>query len=107
MEVGAKVVVLRNGGQTEAGGHRYLIGLRAPLHPWPVRRWPGPHQLQADAADRVRIHIGILPRSGLADLAPRAGLMYVIAELFPCRAGPPQIVDQHPDVLHAFPMVLV
>src|SRR5260370_7606734 len=56
-------------------------------------------QLQADPANRIRVHVGVLARSGLADIAPCARLVYVVAKFLERRNRRRQLVDQHADVL--------
>src|ERR1043165_495493 len=50
-------------------------------------------QLQADSAGRIRIHVRVLPRSGTADRAPSARLVYVKAKFLECRNRFRQVFD--------------
>src|SRR3954447_23868672 len=53
------------------------------------------------------IHVGVLPRSGLADVAPCACLMYVVAKFLERRDRLWQAIDQHADVLYALRSMFV
>lgn len=63
-------------------------------------------QLHADSTDFVRVHIVILARIRLADVAPCARLPHGKAELFVSGSGFGEIVYGHANMLDAFSMAL-
>ncbi len=62
----------------------------------------GVNQLHANPTFRIRIHIRILARVLLTNIAPRSRLPYVIAQLFIRRNRLLQIVYGHAQMLNPF-----